>query len=113
MNLESLKPILGANVFVAPNATVIGDVKIADNTSVWYGSVIRGDESKIEIGSNTNIQDGCTVGGTDQFSVEKYQTVIGNDVTIGHAASLNGCTIEDGCLIGMGATLMPRSRVNS
>ncbi|MBF0226188.1 MAG: gamma carbonic anhydrase family protein [Desulfobacterales bacterium] len=95
------KPKIGNNVFIAPNATIIGNVEISDNSSVWYGAVIRGDLDLITIGSNTNIQDNCTVH-TDYGK----PTIIGNNVTIGHNAVVHGCTIEDNCLIGFNAGVL-------
>lgn len=95
-------PKIGADVFVAPTALVIGDVEIANGASVWYGSIVRGDVWGIRIGEYTNIQDLCmchvTTGGPG--------LVIGARVTVGHRAILHSCTIEDGCLIGMGAILL-------
>eukprot|EP00803_Ostreobium_quekettii_P010292 evm.model.scf_1207.6 EVM.evm.TU.scf_1207.6 scf_1207:34568-36963(-) len=113
MNLETVKPTLGSSVFIAPNAAVIGDVKINSKASVWYGCIIRGDENPVEIGNCTNIQDGSTVGGMVTESPIKSPTKIGNNVTVGHGATLVGCTIEDECLVGMGATLLHGSKMET
>jgi gamma-carbonic anhydrase len=103
---EGKKPKLGLNVFIAPTATVIGDVEIKDNASIWYGTVVRGDRSSIVIGRNTNIQDNCTVH-TDADS----PAVIGDNVTVGHNAVVHGCVIEDRCLIGISAVVLSHAMV--
>jgi carbonic anhydrase/acetyltransferase-like protein (isoleucine patch superfamily) len=94
-------PQIGKNVFIAPNATVIGDVKIEDNASIWYGTVIRGDMEPITIGENTNIQDNCAVH-TDYGC----PTVIGRNVSVGHNAVVHGCTIEENCLVAINAVVL-------
>lgn len=94
-------PQIGKNVFIAPNATVIGDVKIGDNASIWYGTVIRGDMEPITIGANTNIQDNCTVH-TDYGC----PAIIGSNVSIGHNAVVHGCTIADNCLVAINAVVL-------
>jgi len=94
-------PQIGENCFVAPNAVVLGDVSLGDGSSVWYGAVLRGDVSPIRIGSHTSIQDNCVI-----HCSEKHGTTIGNRVTIGHGAVLEGCRVEDGALIGMKATVL-------
>ena len=100
-------PVIGANVYVAPTALVIGDVELKDGASVWPGAVVRGDVWSIRIGEFTNIQDLCvchvTTGGP--------ALLVGSRVTVGHRAILHSCTIEDGCLIGMGSILLDGSRV--
>lgn len=98
---EGKTPSIGKNVFIAPNAIVIGDVKIDDNASIWYGVVIRGDMEPVSIGENTNIQDNCTVH-TDYG----HPAVIGSNVSIGHNAVIHGCTIENGCLVAMNAVVL-------
>src|SRR5512140_3612933 len=95
-------PKLGQGVFVAPNATLIGDVELGDEASVWFGAVLRGDIGSIRIGARTNVQDLACVHLTEGSS----KTVVGADVTIGHGAILHGCTVLDGCLIGMGSILL-------
>ncbi len=96
------EPRLGRGVFVAPNATLIGDVELGDEASVWFGCVLRGDIGLIRIGARTNVQDLACMHLTDGVSV----TIIGADVTIGHGAILHGCTVGDRCLIGMGSILL-------
>lgn len=102
------KPNLAANVFVAPTAVLIGDVTIGEGSSVWFGAVVRGDSGRICIGTGTSVQDNVVVhvNGRDD-------TVIGNDVTIGHGAVLEGCHIEDGVLIGMNATVLSGSHIGA
>lgn len=95
-------PQIGKDVYISENATLIGDISIGDNSSIWFQSVLRGDVGSIRIGDRTNIQDlsmvHCTYG--------QSATVIGNDVTIGHSAILHGCEVHDLVLIGMGAIVM-------
>ncbi len=95
-------PRLGRDVFVAPNATLIGDVELGDEASVWFSAVLRGDIGSIRVGARTNVQDLACLHLTDGVSV----TIIGEDVTIGHGAILHGCTIGDRCLIGMGSVIL-------
>lgn len=95
-------------LFVAPDAAVIGSVELGEDSSVWYGAVLRGDTEPIRIGARSNIQDGTVVHTDDDFP-----TTIGDDVTVGHNVILHGCTIEDGCTIGMGAILLNGSRVGA
>ena len=103
---NGITPKIGKNVFIAQNATIIGDVEIDDGANICYGTVVRGDSSYIRIGKNTNIQDNCTVhpdtGGP---------TIIGDDVTVGHNAVVHGCTVENRCLIGIGAIVLGKARV--
>jgi carbonic anhydrase/acetyltransferase-like protein (isoleucine patch superfamily) len=95
-------PRLGAGVYIAPTAAVIGDVVLGDGVSVWFGAVIRGDEMPIVVGHRTNIQDGTIV----HTNRGGPAVVIGEDVTIGHGARLHGCRIDSGALIGIGAIVM-------
>jgi carbonic anhydrase/acetyltransferase-like protein (isoleucine patch superfamily) len=97
-----LKPKIGERVFIAPNATVIGDVRIGDDSSIWFGAILRGDIHYIEIGKCTSIQDGSVV----HVTAKTHPTVVGNYVTVGHAVKLHGCVIEDNCLIGIGAIIL-------
>src|SRR4051794_8077585 len=93
---KTSQPRLGARVFVAPTATIIGDVVIGDDSSIWFGTVLRGDVHNIRIGARTNIQDNCTL----HVTTGKYSVTIGDEVTIGHGAIAHGCTIHRGALIG-------------
>ena len=100
------KPKIGKDVFIAPGAVVLGDVEIGDGSSIWYGAVVRGDESKIRIGRNTNIQDNCTL-----HSDPPSPLTIGDNVTVGHNAVVHGCTIEDDCLIGIASIILNDAQV--
>ncbi|MEZ4301183.1 MAG: gamma carbonic anhydrase family protein [Polyangiaceae bacterium] len=95
-------PVVGRDAWIAPNATVIGDVELGEASSVWFGAVLRGDIGSIRIGARTNIQDLACVHLTDGLS----NTVVGADVTVGHGAILHGCTVGDRCLIGMGSIVL-------
>ncbi|MFT3763861.1 MAG: gamma carbonic anhydrase family protein [Pseudoxanthomonas sp.] len=101
-------PTLGERVYVDPAATVIGDVALADDVSVWPGTVIRGDVNFVRIGARSNVQDGTVihVSHHSPYNDAGHPTLIGEDVTIGHGAIVHACTIEDACLIGMGATIL-------
>ena len=102
-------PIVGNKSWIAPSADVIGNVTIGEDSSIWFGTVIRADVHKIVIGDRTSIQDLSMVHVTHykkEDMSDGYPTIIGNDVTIGHKVMLHGCTIEDGCLIGMSATIL-------
>jgi carbonic anhydrase/acetyltransferase-like protein (isoleucine patch superfamily) len=96
------EPKLGERVFIAPGASVIGDVDLGDDVSVWFNAVVRGDVNSIRIGDRTNVQDGAVV----HVTHERHATTVGRDVVIGHAAVLHGCRIEDGALIGVGARVL-------
>ncbi|MEU7055856.1 gamma carbonic anhydrase family protein [Streptomyces sp. NPDC046197] len=95
------KPRVDQEAFVAPTATVIGDVSLGAGTSVWYGAVLRGDVEKIAVGASSNVQDNCTLHADPGFPVS-----VGERVSIGHNAVVHGATVEDDCLIGMGATVL-------
>ena len=86
-----------ANIYVAPNATVVGDVTLENGVSVWYGAVLRGDTGAISVGENTNVQDNCVI---------HEETTVGKGCSIGHGAILHGCTVGDNCVIGMGAIVL-------
>jgi len=100
--LKGVTPRLGRGVFVAPNASVIGDVVIGDDSSIWFGTVVRGDAFPIRIGARTNIQDNAVV----HITGGKAATTIGDDVTVGHLALVHGCTVGDRCLVGMGSIIL-------
>ena len=109
LEYKNLKPKLGKNTWIAPGATVIGEVETGEDVSIWFGCVVRGDVHYIKIGDRTNIQDLSMIHVTHYKKEDKsdgYPTIIGNDVTVGHRVMLHGCTIEDGCLIGMSATIL-------
>ncbi|MCU0416373.1 MAG: gamma carbonic anhydrase family protein [Cytophagaceae bacterium] len=95
-------PVFGKGVWLAETATVLGQVQMGDACTVWFNAVVRGDVHYIHIGDQVNIQDGACI----HCTYEKYPTIIGNHVSIGHHAIVHGCTIEDNVLIGMGAIVM-------
>ena len=100
--VKSTSPSWGQDCFIAPNATLVGDVVMGNKCSVWFNAVIRGDVHYIKIGDNTNIQDGAVIHATYMYA----PTNIGNNVSIGHNALVHGCTVHDNVLIGMGAIVM-------
>lgn len=105
------QPQVGKGGWVAPNATLIGDVMLGEDVSLWYNTVVRGDVHAIRIGARTNIQDSTIVHitqheGEERSGEDGYPTIIGSEVTVGHRVILHGCTVGDLCLIGMGAILL-------
>lgn len=103
---QGSKPRIAESVFIAPTATVIGNVEIGADSSVWFGTVLRGDVNSIRIGKRTNIQDLSVVHVNSEESPRPSTIVIGDHVTVGHQVLLHGCHIADECLIGMGSILM-------
>lgn len=103
---KGVMPDIAHDAFVAPNATVIGDVVIGAESSIWYGVVVRGDSEKIRIGARTNIQDNSTVHVTNAGPDKLFPCIIGDNVLIGHNVVVHGCTLQDGCFVGMGATVL-------
>jgi carbonic anhydrase/acetyltransferase-like protein (isoleucine patch superfamily) len=99
---RGIAPHLGANVYLAPTAAVVGDVELGDETSVWYGAVLRGDVGKIRIGQRTNVQDLACI----HMSLGLSHAEIGDFVTIGHHATIHGARIQDGALIGIGSIVL-------
>ncbi|MET0289135.1 MAG: gamma carbonic anhydrase family protein [Pseudoxanthomonas sp.] len=101
-------PQLGQRVYVDPACTVIGDVVLEDDVSVWPGTVIRGDVNHVRIGARTNVQDGTIIHVSHESPYNKggYPTLIGADVTLGHGTIIHACTIGEACLIGMGAIIL-------
>ena len=100
------KPHIHNSCFIAENTTIIGRVTIKRNASIWYGTVIRGDDNYISIGENTNVQDNCTI-----HIAEDYPTIIGDNVTIGHGAIVHGCKVGNNVLIGMGAIILDGAEI--
>jgi carbonic anhydrase/acetyltransferase-like protein (isoleucine patch superfamily) len=99
---EGKEPRIGARVFLAESAAIIGDVEIGDDSSIWFGTVLRGDVHRIRIGARTNIQDNCVL----HVTAEAWPTILADEVTVGHGAIVHGCTIERGALIGMGSRVL-------
>jgi len=95
-------PLIHPRAFVAPNATVIGDVELGDQASLWFGVIVRGDDEPIRIGARSNIQDGSVI----HVSSHVQGTTVGTDVTVGHMVLLHACTLQDGSFVGMGSTLL-------
>jgi carbonic anhydrase/acetyltransferase-like protein (isoleucine patch superfamily) len=107
--VKGIQPEFGKDCFIAPNATIVGDVTMGDGCSVWFNAVVRGDVNSIRIGNKVNIQDGAVI----HCTYEKTKTIIGDNVSIGHNAIVHGCTVEDNVLIGMGAIVMDNARIGS
>ncbi|RKQ63313.1 carbonic anhydrase/acetyltransferase-like protein (isoleucine patch superfamily) [Thermovibrio guaymasensis] len=105
---KNLEPKVGERVFIAENATVIGDVEIGDDSSIWFGAILRGDVNYIKVGKCTSIQDGSVV----HVTRNTHPTVIGSYVTVGHSVKLHGCTVKDNCLIGIGAIILDGAVIN-
>ncbi|CAI9755879.1 unnamed protein product [Fraxinus pennsylvanica] len=107
MNIFDKAPMVDMDAFVAPGASVIGDVQVGQGSSIWYGCVLRGDVNSISVGSRTNIQDNSLVHvAKSNINGKVLPTIIGDNVTVGHSAVIHGCTIEDEAFVGMGATLL-------
>ena len=107
--VKGVYPTVPEDCFVAPNATIVGDVQMGTECSVWFNAVIRGDVNSIRMGNRVNVQDGACI----HCTYEKSKTILGNNVSIGHHAIVHGCTVEDNVLIGMGAIVMDRVRIGS
>lgn len=105
--VRGIEPKFGKDCWLADNATVVGEVEMGDQCTIWFNAVVRGDVNYIKIGNKTNIQDNATIHGT----FEKAPTNIGNNVSIGHNAIVHGCTLKDEVLIGMGAIVMDNAVV--
>ncbi len=108
-SIRGFTPVFGNNVFLAENATIIGDVIIGDDCSIWYNAVLRGDVNSIRIGNKVNIQDGTVLHTLYQKSVVE----IGNNVSVGHNVTIHGAKIEDNVLIGIGATILDHAVIGS
>lgn len=106
--VKNIHPKFGNNCFLAENATVIGEVTMGDDCSVWFNAVVRGDVNSIMIGNKVNIQDNAVI----HCTYQKAATVIGNNVSIGHTAIVHGCTLHDYVLVGMGAIVMDHAIVH-
>lgn len=109
MHVNHVYPQWGKNCFIAPNATIVGDVVIGDDCSVWFNAVVRGDVNLIRMGNKVNIQDGAVI----HCTYQRTATTIGNNVSVGHNAIVHGCTVDDNVLIGMGAIVMDNAHIGS
>ena len=107
--VRGINPQIGENCFIAENSTIVGDVIMGNNCSIWFSAVVRGDVNFIRIGNEVNIQDGAVI----HCTYKKAGTTIGNRVSIGHNALVHGCTIEDNVLIGMGSIVMDNALIKS
>jgi carbonic anhydrase/acetyltransferase-like protein (isoleucine patch superfamily) len=107
ISYQGRAPSLGRGVWIAPTATVIGDVELGEDVSIWFGTVVRGDVFHIRIGPGTNIQDNSVL----HVTSGRYATVIGRDVTVGHAVTLHGCEVHDRALIGIGSIVLDQAVV--
>ena len=107
-SIYDLSPTVDPSAFIAPNAVLIGKVRVGAQTSVWFNSILRGDINYIEVGDRTNIQDGCMLHVTHEDPV-----VVGEEVTVGHGVILHGSTVESGCLVAMGAIILDGARVGT
>ena len=107
--VKGISPVMGNRCFIAPNATIVGDVVMGDDCSVWFNAVIRGDVNSIRIGNKVNIQDGAVL----HCTFEKTKTYIGNNVSVGHNAIVHGCVIADNVLIGMGSIVMDNCQIGN
>lgn len=108
LNFEGRYPQLADTAWIAPGATVVGDVRLGERSSVWYGAVLRGDTDPITVGARTNIQDGSILHADPGFPA-----TVGEGCVVGHRAILHGCTVEDGSLIGMNATVLNGARIGA
>ncbi|MGA2925636.1 MAG: gamma carbonic anhydrase family protein [Solirubrobacteraceae bacterium] len=108
IELDGVAPTIGADVWLAPTAVLVGDVRVGDRANIWFGAVLRGDSSRIEIGEESSIQDNVVI-----HCAKGLPTVVGARVTVGHGALLEGCVIEDEALVGMGSIVLQHARVGS
>lgn len=107
--VKGIIPTFGKDCYIAPNATIVGDVVTGDDCSIWFNAVLRGDVNIIRIGNKVNVQDGAII----HCTYKKAATIIGNNVSIGHNAIVHGCVIEDNVLVGMGAIVMDNALIGN
>ncbi len=107
--VKGISPKFGNDCYLAENCTVVGDVTMGDNCSVWFNAVVRGDVNSIKMGNKVNIQDGAII----HCTYQKAATTLGNNVSVGHRAIVHGCTVHDNVLIGMGAIVMDNAVIGS
>ena len=108
IELGGIRPTIGEDVWLAPTAVLVGDVHVGDRASIWFGAVLRGDSSRISIGAGTSVQDNAVI-----HCAHDLPTVVGENVVVGHGALLEGCVIEDGAVVGMGAIVLQRARLGA
>jgi carbonic anhydrase/acetyltransferase-like protein (isoleucine patch superfamily) len=104
---DSKSPLVHPTAFVAENAMIIGDVEIGEDSSVWFGSVVRGDVNYIRIGARTNIQDQTII----HVNTGTHPTILEDEITVGHRVTLHGCYVESGCLVGIGSIILDGARI--
>ena len=109
LHVDGTYPSFGENCFIAPNATIVGDVVMGNDCSIWFNAVVRGDVNSIRMGNKVNIQDGAVI----HCTYQRTKALIGNNVSIGHNALVHGCTVHDNVLIGMGAIVMDNAEIGS
>ena len=107
--VKGVLPVFGNDCYIAPNATIVGDVVMGDNCSIWFNAVLRGDVNIIRMGNKVNVQDGAII----HCTYLKAAAIIGNNVSIGHNAIVHGCVIDDNVLIGMGSIVMDNAQIGS
>jgi carbonic anhydrase/acetyltransferase-like protein (isoleucine patch superfamily) len=107
--VQGIHPKIGNDCFLAPNSTIVGQVEMGDQCSIWFNAVIRGDVNFIRLGNKVNVQDGAVI----HCTYQKCGTIIGNNVSIGHNAMVHGCVIDENVLIGMGAIIMDNAHIGS
>ncbi|WP_448528375.1 gamma carbonic anhydrase family protein [Raineya sp.] len=107
--VRGFMPKFGKNCFLAPNATLIGDVEMGDECTIWFNAVVRGDVNSIRMGNRCNVQDGAVI----HCTYQKSNVIMGNNVSVAHNAIIHGCTIEDNVLVGMGAIIMDNAHVGT
>jgi carbonic anhydrase/acetyltransferase-like protein (isoleucine patch superfamily) len=108
VELDGVRPSIGRDVWLAPTAVLIGDVRVGDRSSVWFGAVLRGDLSHVEVGEETSVQDNAVL-----HCAIDLPTVVGSRVTVGHGALLEGCVVEDGAVVGMGSVVLQHARLGA
>jgi carbonic anhydrase/acetyltransferase-like protein (isoleucine patch superfamily) len=108
VELGGVRPTIGDEVWLAPTAVLVGDVRVGDRANIWFGAVLRGDSSHISIGAGASVQDNAVIHCADDLP-----TAVGDDVIVGHAAMLEGCVVEDGAVVGMGAIVLQRARLGA
>jgi carbonic anhydrase/acetyltransferase-like protein (isoleucine patch superfamily) len=104
---NGITPKIHSSVFIAENAVIIGDVEIGEDSSIWFGSVLRGDVNRIRIGARTNVQDATVI----HVSSKEHPTTLEDEITVGHRVTLHGCHVESGCLLGIGSIILDGARI--